>query len=171
MTNTDTTFDAGAFMQSTIDQPMETEYQLAPETTCQAMIDDFDETAIERIEFTYGEKSKKAGQRGSMVKFNCPFSIQDAAILAQMGREKVNVEWQLILDVNELGQLDWGKDRNVKLGQLREAVNQNQPGPWTISNLKGAGPLMIKIVHETFKRKDGSEGKAARVSRVARLVA
>lgn len=168
MTNQDTSFDAGAFMQATIDQPMETDYQLVPEGTYQAMVGDFDESAISRIPFTY-KKGPNAGQPGSMVKFNCPFAIQDPAVLASMGRENVTVDWQLILDTNELGQLDWGKDRNVKLGQLRAAVNQNQPGPWSVQNLKGAGPLMVKVAHETFKRADGSDGKAARVVRVARL--
>jgi len=164
----DTTFDAAAFMTSTIDAPMETEYQICPEGTYQAMIGDFDETAVERVEFEY-KRGPKAGQPGSMVKFNCPFTVQDPVILAQMGRDNVRVDWQLILDANELGQLDFGKDRNVKLGQLRAAVGQNQAGPWSIMNLRGAGPLMVKVSHETFKRNDGSEGKAARVTRVASL--
>lgn len=166
MTNTDTTFDAAQFMQSTVDQPMETEYQLCPEGTFQAMIGDFNQDAVERIDFTY-QKGPRAGQPGSMVKFNLPFSIQDPAVLAQMQRENVQVEYQLILDTNELGQLDWGKDRNVKLGQIRAAVNQNQPGPWNLFQLRGSGPLMVKVSHESFKRKDGTEGKAARVVRVA----
>lgn len=160
------TFDAASFMQATIDQPMETEYQLCPEGTFQAMIGDFDEKAVERIEFTY-KQGPKAGQPGSMVKFNLPFSIQDPAVLAQMGRETVQVEYQLILDTNELGQLDWGKDRNVKLGQVRAAVNQNNAGPWNVFQLRGAGPCLVKVTHEEYKRRDGSEGKAARVNRVA----
>ena len=164
----DTSFDAAQFMQATIDQPMETEYQLCPEGTFQAMVADFDEKAVDRIEFTY-KQGPKAGQPGSMVKFNCPFSIQDASVLAQLGRESVQVEWQMILDVDDMGRLDFGKDRNVRLGQLRSAVNQNQPGPWGVFNLRGAGPVMVKVVHETFQRKDGSEGKAARVSRVAAI--
>lgn len=164
----DQTFDAASFMQSTIDQPMETEYQMVPEGTYQAMIGDFSETAVERVEFTY-KKGDRAGQPGSMVKFNLPFAIQDPGVLAKLGRESVQVSYQIILDTNELGQLDWGKDRNIKLGQVRAAVNQNQPGPWSLFNLRGAGPCMVKVVHETFKRADGSEGTAARVARVAPL--
>lgn len=161
-------FNADAFMQATVDQPMETEYQLCPEGTYQAMIVDFDSSAIERISFIY-KKAPRTGQPGSMVKFNCPFSIQDPAVLAKMGRDNVQVEWQMIVDVDEYGQIDWGKDKNVRLGQLREAVGQNKPGTWAISNLRGAGPLMVKVVHESFKRNDGSEGVAARVIRAVAL--
>lgn len=165
---TDTTFDAASFIQSTIDKPMETDYQLCPEGTFQAMIGDFNEDAVTRIEFEY-KRGPKAGIPGSMIKFNVPFSIQDPAVLASMGRDNVQVEMQLILDVNELGQLAWGKDRNVKLGQIRDAVNQNNPGSWSIMNLRGAGPCMVKVTHETFKRADGSDGKAARVQRVVKM--
>lgn len=163
-----TDFNAAEFMQSTIDQPMETEYQLCPEGTFPAMIADFDEKAVDRVDFNY-KKGPKAGQPGSMVKFNCPFSIQDATVLAKMGRDNVQVEWQMILDVNELGQLDFGKDKNVKLGQLRDAVDQNKPGAWGVFSLRGAGPLLVKVVHETFTRKDGTEGTAARVTRAVRI--
>lgn len=162
------TFDAAAFMQSTVDQPMETEYQLVPEGKYRAMVADFDETAVELVEFTF-KKGPNAGQPGSMVKFNVPFSLDDDALKAQMQRTEIRSEMQLILDRDATGQLDWGKDRNVKLGQLRAAVNQNNPGPWSIFNLRGAGPLYVQVAHEEFDRKDGTKGKAARVVKVAKI--
>lgn len=162
------TFDAGAFMQSTVDQPMATEYELCPEGTFQAMVFNFDETAIEKVDFEY-QKGPRRGEPGTMVKFNCPFNIQDPAVLAQMERDMVIVEWQMILDRNAQGGLDWGKGKNVKLGQLRAALGQNNAGVWNIAQLVGAGPLMVKVVHETFKRKDGTTGTAARVVSVAPL--
>lgn len=161
-------FNADEFMQSTVDSAMVTDYQLCPEGTFPALIDDFDSSAFERISFEY-KKGPKAGEKGSMTKFNCPFSIQDASVLSKMERDRVVVEWQMIIDRTPEGGLDFGKDRNVKLGQLREAVGQNAPGPWNFPMLRGKGPLMVKVVHESFKRSDGTDGKAARVVRVAPL--
>lgn len=158
-------FNAAEFLQGTIDQPMDTEYQLCPEGKFQAMIADFDEKACELVDFTF-KKGPNAGQPGSMVKFNLPFSIQDDAVKAQMGRDTVHVEYQLILDRDNLGQLDWSKGKNVKLGQVRDAVGQNVSGPWSIFNLRGAGPCYVNVVHETYRRKDGTDGTAARVNRV-----
>lgn len=164
----DESFNAGEFMSATIDAPMDTEFAMCPEGTFQAMIGDFDEKAIERFEFEY-QKGEKAGQPGSMIKFTIPFSIQDATVLTQMGRETVIVEQQLILDTNDLGQLDFGKGKNVRLGQVRAAVNQNQAGAWSPMALKGQGPVMVQVSHDPFKRKDGTDGKAARVVRVVAL--
>lgn len=168
MTNTDVTFDPGAFMQSTIDQPLETEFRLVPEGMYPAMIGDFDETAIERIEFEY-RRGPKAGQPGSMVKLTLPFSIQDDKVKAELQRENVNCQMQLILDIDPSGRLDFGQDKNIKLGQVRNAVGQNTPGPWTIGQLKGAGPLMVKVTHEEVKTAGGEKMTFARVTRVAPL--
>lgn len=163
-------FDAGQFMQATVDAPMATEYEICPEGLFPAMIGDFDEKAIQRHSFTY-KQGPQAGQPGSMVKFNCPFSIQDETVKAQMERETVYADQQIILDTNELGQLDLGKGKNVKLGQIREALGQNAAGPWNIMNLRGAGPLLVQVVHEEFERKDKSKGKKAVVVRVAPMKA
>lgn len=165
--STDSTFDAAAFMQSTVDSPMATEYEICPEGMYPAMIADFDEKAVERVDGFVYKKGPNAGQPGSMVKLNLPFSIQDETVKAQMERQTVYADWQIILDVNELGQLDFGKGKNVKLGQVRAAVGQNNPGPWNMFNLRGAGPLMVQVAHEEYERKDKSKGKAARVVRVA----
>lgn len=167
MPPTDNTFDAAAFMQATVDQPMDTEYELCPEGMFPAMIADFDEKAVERVDGFVYKKGPNAGQQGSFVKLNLPFSIQDETVKAQMGRQTVYADYQIILDTNELGQLDWGKGKNVKLGQVRDAVNQNNPGQWNMFNLRGAGPCMIQVAHEEYERKDKSKGKAARVVRVA----
>ena len=164
----DETFDADAFMTSTIDAPLDTDFPIMPEGTYQAMIEDFDCTAIEKVNFTY-KQGDRAGQPGSMLKFSIPYSIQDQAALAKLGRSKMVVEQQLTLDMDSTGQLDFGQGKNVRLGQVRAAVNQNQKGPWSVSNLRGQGPVMVQVAHEQFKRRDGSEGKAARVIRVVAL--
>ena len=161
-------FDADTFMQQTIDAPLETEFRSVPEGEYQAMIGDFTSEALEVFEFTY-KQGPRAGQPGSMTKFTCPFTTQDPKAIADLGRDTATVDMQMILDIGSDGGLDFGPNKNISLGRLRAAVGQNNPGPWTISQLRNAGPLLIKVVHKQFKRKDGSDGKRAEVERVAPL--
>lgn len=159
----DELFNPDEFMKMTVDSPMETDYQLAPEGTFVGTVGDFDSKAIQKFDFVY-QKGPKAGEAGSMTKFTCPFVTQDPAILAVMeGRQTVTLESQLTLDRTPTGALDFGKDRNVRLGRLRAALGQNNPGPWDISQLRGAGPLLFKVKHEEYETKDGEKRKVARV--------
>lgn len=158
-------FDPELFMSQTVDQPLETEFRLCPEGEFVAMVDDFTKENFEQIDFTYKQGSR-AGEPGTMTKFNCPFIINDEKVKAELAREKVIVFQPLILDIGADGGLDFGPNKNIKLGQTRAAVNQNAPGPWQIANLRGAGPVMVRIVHRSGKRKDGTEFKNAEVDRV-----
>lgn len=162
-------FNPDEFMTQTIDQPLETEFKLCPAGEYQAMIDDFTSEAFEKFDFEY-QRGPNAGLPGSMTKFNCPFVINDEKAKAELNRDKVVVSKQIILDIaKDSGQLDWGTNKNIALGQIRSAAGQNSPGPWSISQLRGAGPCMVKVEHITFKRKDGTEGKRAEVTRVVKL--
>jgi hypothetical protein len=166
----DSTFDPDAFMAQTIDaQPGDTEFRLCPEGEYKAMIGDFTSDAFERFDFTY-QKGPRAGEQGSMTKFSCPFIIQDdERVLKEMGRPTTTVDNQIILDFDSNGGLDFGPNKNVRLNQVRAAVNQNNAGPWSVKDLRGAGPVMVKVVHKTGKRKDGTDFKRAEVDRVVRL--
>jgi hypothetical protein len=161
-------FDPETFMQQTVDAPLETEFTLIPTGEYIATIDDFTSDAFEKIDFEY-KKGSRAGQPGTMTKFNCPFVIQDDAVKAELARDKVTMYKQLILDVADDGGLDFGKNKNIDLGRIRAAVGQNDPGPWSIANLRGAGPVMVKVVHVDFERKDKSKGKRAEIERVVRI--
>lgn len=80
---------------------------------------------------------------GESVALDVFFIIQDEALKAKLGRETLTVKGGFFLDMNG-GKMDMGKDKNVRLNRLREAVGQNSSG-WTPSKLKGAGPLKIKV--------------------------
>lgn len=163
-------FDPDTFMQQTIDQPLETDFRLCPPGEFQAMIDDFTSEAFEQIQFTY-KKGDKAGQDGVMTKFNLPFTINDEKAKQELGRDKVVVTKQMILDVVPgTNQLDWGPNKNIELGRVRAATGQNNPGAWAVSNLRGAGPVMVKVEHVEYPRKDGTKGKRAEVTRVVKIV-
>lgn len=140
--------DPAAFMDAVVNEPMETEFKLIPIAEYRAMIDDFTtENAFEAIEF-----ERKDGTKGVMNKFNPPFVLQDDALKTLLNRDKVICRAQIILDFDDAGLLDTGVNKNVKLGQLREALNQNAP-PWSFSLLRGAGPLMVKVGHRNIAKK------------------
>lgn len=162
-------FDASSFLQETVDQPMETDRRMVPAADYQAMIGDFDEKAVQRYDFTY-KQGPKAGQPGSMTKLNLPFVITDPKATQAIGFDSATVYWDIILDVDANGKLEFGPNKNIDLGKVREAVGQNAPGPWGPSMLRNAGPCMVKVVHEPFTRRDGSKGTAARVVRAVKIV-
>lgn len=162
-------FDADSFMQSTVDQPLETEFKLVPEGEYDAMIGDFTSEALTQIDFEY-KRGEKQGQPGTMLKFDCPFTISnDPRVKEQLGRDSATVFGQLIIDRTDDGRLDFGPNKNVKLGQIRAAVDQNNPGAWTVGNLRNAGPLRIRVDHIKFKRKDGTEGTRAEVTKFTKI--
>lgn len=159
-------FDPNTFMQQTVDQPLETEYRLCPVGEYQAMIQDFDGSAFRTNDFTYS-RGPKQGQPGSMTSFDCPFVINDARVQQELNRDTAIVAMPCILDLDANGGIDFGVNKNIKLGQIRAAVGQNNPGPWSPANLRGAGPVMVKVEHIDFTRRDGTQGKRAEVTRVA----
>jgi hypothetical protein len=163
-------FDAAAFMGTTMDRQLETEVKLVPTGEYEAMIGNFDESAFQAYEFEY-KKGDRAGQPGEMVNFSIPFVIQDTRAAEAVGRLDgiCQVYKRVVLDFDANGQLDTGVNRNVELGQVRDAVGQNNPGPWNVGELRGAGPCRIKVEHRTGKRKDGSPFKTAEVTRVVAI--
>src|SRR5215510_1343217 len=146
-------FNADDFLSQTVDKPLETEFTLVPPGEYQASIDDFDKDALEQIDFEY-KRGPKAGQPGTMTKLTLPFVIDDANLKAELERDKVMISRQLILDLDEHGKLAEGKNKNVELGRIRDAVGQNDGSPWSIAQLRGAGPVMIRVTHVEFERKD-----------------
>lgn len=162
---TDSTFDADAFMQQTVDGPLETEYKLPPAGEYQnAYIADFDSKALQLIEGT----SKNTGKDYSFLKFSLPFKLSnDPRLMAELGRDEHTAYKELNLDRDANGGIATGPNKNVELGRIYEAAGLNQ-GQRTLTALRGTGPFVITLVHESGKRGDGSEWKQARVGKVTR---
>jgi hypothetical protein len=153
-------FDPDTFMQQNVDAQLDTIIQQCPEGEYKAMIDDFTNDAFRTFQ------SKNDGRDFTV--FAPPFVIQDPNVGAQLGRDKVTVFHKgMFLDLDAAGGLDTGKGKNVDLGRLREAVGQNKAGPWNFNMLKGAGPVIVKVVHEADQR--DKEKKYARVTKVVKL--
>lgn len=153
-------FDPNAFMAQNVDGPMATEIRSVPEGEYTAMIDSFEaDKAFTQINWN----DRNTGEARSAVQFACPFVIQDEAVKSELGREKLVVYAKMFLDMDN-GTLSTAPDKNVLLGQIREAVGQNNAG-WSFGMLAGAGPVKVRVKHRADKN-DPSK-KYAEVNRVA----
>lgn len=75
------------------------------------------------------------------------WTVEDEAVKAALGRDKVTVKQGIMLELTEQGGLAMGKGQNADLGRLREAVGCNTPGqPFTFAHLVGR-PAKISIKH------------------------
>jgi hypothetical protein len=92
------------------------------------------------------KKGERAGQKGLSLNLTWNINDESGAITAKIGRTP-KVRQNLFLDLTSQGGLDFGKGRNVSLGQLREALGQNMTGrPWSFGML-GGGVAKIKVKH------------------------
>lgn len=153
-------FDADTFMNETIDEPMATALQSVPEGEYVAFIGDFTSEAFKTIEF-----KDKNGQDQTRQVLEIPFLIDDDNLKAQLGREQVTHRESFWLDFDANGKLDTGPDKNVSLGKLRAALNQNGNGPWSPAMLKNMGPL--RIVIKTRADKKDPEKKYTNITKYA----
>lgn len=155
-------FDADKFLNSTTQGAMATVVLVCPEGEYRAFVDDGDK-AIQVRSFK--------GKDGK------PDSHQVQVLWAITGdqppnqflkREKVLVPQTVWLDVDENGDLDMSEGKNVGLGRLRRALNQNEASQaWNPLMMKGKGPCLIK----TGQRADEKDPtiKYAEVTRVATI--
>lgn len=165
MQNETSNFDADAFMQQTVDGPLETEFKMVPAGEYQnVFINDFDSKALQLVE---GD-SAKTGKAYSFLKLDLPFKItSDPKVMAETGRDEAIVYKQINLDRDDNGGIARGVNKNIELGRIYEAAGLNT-GNTSLSQLRGAGPFVITVVHESGKRKDGSTWQQARVGKVTR---
>lgn len=162
-------FDADSFMTQTVDGELDTVVQQVPEGDYRAIIGEFDSEKGFRT-FTSQKEGKNFGKEYTV--FQPPFVLQDDPRLAELkaarGLDEVVVYHKgMFLDLSDQGGLDVSKGKNVDLGKLRDAVGQNQQPGWKFTDLIGAGPVMVHVVHEGDKNDDTK--KFARVSRVVKI--
>ena len=98
------------------------------------------------------------------------WSIDNPAIAEQLNRKELTVRQSIFLDLTPQGGLDLGANKNVQLGRLRDALDQNAPGkPWSPRMLQGAGPVNIEVTHNPDK--NDASIVYERVNRVSKLTA
>lgn len=94
------------------------------------------------------------------------YAILSEELKAKLGLEKPTVQDRIFLDMNEDGSIAFGPNKNVRLGRVREAVDQNNPKKkWNFNMLRGAGPVAIMVDHKFNK---AGEGPFANVTRIAK---
>jgi hypothetical protein len=82
-------------------------------------------------------------------------------------RDKVLVPMNCWLDLADDGaSLDLSEGKNVGLGRLRKAIDQNE-GAWNPLMMKGKGPVMVKVTQRSDKNEPTQ--KYAEVSRVSKI--
>lgn len=157
-------FDAKKFVADASVPPMSTQFLACPEGTYTATIsDDGDiDDWFREVEW----KDKKTGEPRSAAAVRIPFLVTDSGVKAQLGRDSIIVPYDVFLDVTGDGKLDTSEGKNVRIGQLREALGQNNSN-WGWSMLRGAGPVMIKVSQRSDPK--DPQIKYAQVDRVAKV--
>jgi hypothetical protein len=125
-------FNPADFMNTSTETVLETSYTPVPENEYTAVV-----KSVEAV--TLGEKQSPALQ--------VKYLIDDTSVRELTGMEEVLVSQTVWLDIDEnTGLLAAGKNKNIKLGKLREAVGQNDGRPWMPSMLEGQ-VVKIQVKH------------------------
>lgn len=145
--STEFQFDPNAFMNETIDGVLDTKIDPIPEGEYLGQIG----TEEKSVDLAHGVSPKN---QKPWMRLDVQIDLPDPNLKAQLKRERVTARYSIMLDLNETnGKLDTRPQRNVNLGKLRDAVNQNRPGAWSFAMLKGQ-QLKVKIKHR--KADDGN---------------
>ena len=147
-------FDKDTFLSSETTDALETTFTPVDEGDYNAFIDDVEVDVINT-------------SNGQSPILRAIFAITDDEVKEKLGLDKPTVRLDAFLELNEEGGLALGKNKNVKLGRLRDSVDQNEAGEaWSPSMLRGAGPVTIKVGHRY--NKETGEGPYAFVSKVTK---
>lgn len=153
-------FDAEKFMNSTVD-PMATQFTVCPEGEFPFIIDSDPKQLIPKHLEGISQKNNQP-YSFDQLEFSC--LCQDQNVLASLKRDKVVVRLRVNLDLTAAGDLEVGQDKNVGLGRLRAALDQNKPG-WNPRMLLGAGPFIGKVEHSQVK--DATYADIVRVAKIS----
>lgn len=163
-------FDIDSFVNTAVD-PLSTVVEQVPEGDWKMSIDS-DPAQLQKADdpkAMVGIKNiKGVSEKGPYdfwtLELRC--IVVDEKVKQKLNRESVQLRMRINLDFNESGQLDASPGKNVKLGQLREALGQNGAG-WNPKQLLGAGPFIGRVKHTP--NKNDPEQKYAEVVRAVKL--
>lgn len=135
--------NAEEFLATSVDHANSTKVILIPPGTeyiGQIVVD-----GVGLADFTF-KKGDRVGTKGYRMTVRWELQDEDGAIEKEIGRKPV-ITQSIMLDVTEEGGLDMGEGKNVQLGRLREAVDQNTDGqPWQPAMLMGQ-MARLEIAH------------------------
>ncbi|MDE0330988.1 MAG: hypothetical protein OXL41_03900 [Nitrospinae bacterium] len=142
-------FDPNTFMSQEVSGANEESYTPVPEN-------DYSGCYIKDVEPT------KLGDSGALI---IQWIIPDEDLKKELNMEEIQCRQTCFLDLDENGAIEFGPNKNVRLGRLRSAVGQNTGAAWSPAMLVGAGPCTIKVGHRY--NKETGEGPYSEVVRVS----
>lgn len=103
----------------------------------------------------------------SGLKLQVSWAIDDEGVKATVGRDKVTVRQEIMLDLTDDGKgLDFGRGKNVRLGKLREALGLNTAGqPFSFTQIPGRA-ARVTIGHTPAKEPGEVYSNVTAVARV-----
>lgn len=129
-------FDPDQFMNTTVEGELDTKRPVLPSGQYPGQ--------IEKITPRSGTISKGDNVGKTWASFNVLIEVQDEALKQELNQEKLFVNHNVFLDLDENEQLDMRKGKNVALGKLRDAVGQNDGSPWSPNMLLGQ-PVQVDV--------------------------
>lgn len=156
-------FDYQKLLDQQTSEAASIQLEPAPEGEFRVFID----TEVE-FERWFRQVEIKKGPRTGQTVVICrvPFVLDDENVKAALERDRVTAIRDCWLDFLDDGiTLDWGKGKNVDLGQIRAAVGLGSAGrPFNLAMLPGAGPALAKIRHDEYEGR-----KSAIVDRIVAI--
>lgn len=128
-------FDPDQFSAMSVEGQNDTKYVPVPEGEYAAVIT---------------KKVFRPTDKGQLI-LDVTWKIDDATVAEAVGMKEPTVRQSVFIDRLENGSLDMGKGKNVKLGQLREAVGLNKPGQVFNFNMLEGRAALIKVKHRQYE--------------------
>lgn len=151
-----TTFDPTTFMNQSFEGANDTKITPCPVGEYLGIAD--------KVEVVPWESEKK-GTSG--LKAKVFWDVQDENVRQLLGRDKILVPQDIMLDLTEEGNLDMGTGKNVRLGRLREALELNKPGdPFSFGMIQGR-MATINVKHRTGNNPEDIFAEVDRVAKAA----
>lgn len=156
-------FDPSVFLNQKVSGPLSTSVKACPEGEFMGIVSS-DENWL-----TFHEIEMKKGDRAGQTTYQAIVLVEvvNEDVRQALGRQKVLVPYKMWLDtVYGTMILDKTEGKNVALGRLRKALDQNEVDDWSWGMLKGAGPINIWVKQRSDET--NPEDKFAEIRKVAK---
>lgn len=142
-------FDPAAFLDQTTTEANDIVITPCPEGEYMAIVEKVDCQSWQSRDGT------KSG-----LKLKIMWNVDDADVKATLGRDKILVPQDIMLDLTEAGGLDMGHGKNVNLGKVRAALNLNAPGQPFAPTMMTGRVSKISVKHRVYEDNLYAEVKA-----------
>ena len=131
-------FDPSRFLDDTTKEEGSTSYRPVPEGEYIAVV-------AKEPEFRPWQGKKDPTKSGMTM--DLQWSIDDAAVKQELERDEVFVRQGIMLDLTAGGGIDWSKNKNVKLHQVRDSVGLNRAGEVFNPRMLAGKVARVKVKH------------------------